>query len=92
MNEGEVVGGEPKGFHWRPKGVDPDIARMAKIVQAPDVDGVYEASVELRVPQTGKLIPKKGVSSIFPDSWANLRVQLEVASAYKVRRLIGKTC
>ena len=37
--------GEAVGYHHRPNGVDPPGARVERIVQPPDANGVYRARV-----------------------------------------------
>src|SRR5262249_18457689 len=51
--------GEAVGYHHRPHGVDPPDARVQRVVQTPDVNGVYRAQVALRNPATGAWLQKK---------------------------------
>jgi hypothetical protein len=60
--------GEAVGFHHRATGVDPPGARLLRIVQPPDANGVYRARVALHDPSTDAWIPKKGPSTFYPDA------------------------
>jgi hypothetical protein len=59
---------EAVGFHHRPHGVDPPGARVLRVVQPSDVNGVYRARVALRDPATGAWIEKKAPSTFYPDA------------------------
>jgi hypothetical protein len=65
--------GEAVGFHHRPTGVDPPGARLLRIVQPPDANGVYRARVALHDPSTDAWIPKKGPSTFYPDRMTPMR-------------------
>lgn len=60
--------GDAVGYHHRSNGVDPPGARVLRIVQPPDANGVYRARVALRDPTTGTWIAKKGPSTFYPDA------------------------
>ncbi len=59
--------GEAVGYHHRPNGVDPPGARVVRVVQPPDSNGVYRARVTLRDRASGAWIPKKVASTFYPD-------------------------
>ena len=58
--------GEAVGYHHRSNGVDPPGARVLRIVQPPDANGVYRARVALRDPETGAWLDKRASSTFFP--------------------------
>ena len=60
--------GEAVGYHHRPGGVDPPDARVSRLVQPPDANGVYRAWVALRDPLTGAWVRKKSPSTFYPDA------------------------
>jgi hypothetical protein len=60
--------GEAVGYHHRPNGVDPPGARVVRVVQPPDSNGVYRARVMLRDPASGTWISKKAPSTFYPDA------------------------
>jgi Bacterial EndoU nuclease len=81
--------GEAVGYHHRPNGVDPPGARVLKIVQPPDANGVYRARVALHDPATGAWIDKRASSTFFPDSMSEDAVIGAVLAAFhsgKMRR------
>jgi len=55
--------GEAVGYHHRPNGVDPPGARVLRIVQPADANGVYRARVALRDPSSGAWIDKRASST-----------------------------
>jgi hypothetical protein len=60
--------GEAVGYHHRPDGVDPPGARVVRVVQPPDSNGVYQARMTLRDPVSGTWVPKKSPSTFYPDA------------------------
>jgi Bacterial EndoU nuclease len=74
--------GEAVGYHHRPNGVDPPGARVLRIVQLPDANGVYRARVALRDPQTGAWVDKRASSTFFPDGMSNDEVVQAVLAAF----------
>jgi hypothetical protein len=56
--------GEAVGYHHRPNGVDPPGARVVRVVQPPDSNGVYRARVTLRDPASGAWL----LSAFYPDA------------------------
>jgi hypothetical protein len=50
--------GETVGYHHRPDGVDPPEARVVRVGQPPDSNGVYRARLTLRDPANGTWVPK----------------------------------
>ena len=74
--------GEAVGYHHRPGGVDPDGARVLRIMQPPNGDGVYRAFVAIRDPVSGLWIRKKVPSTFFPDAMADPEVVDAVLDAF----------
>lgn len=74
--------GEAVGYHHRPNGVDPPDARVLRIVQPPDANGVYRARVALRDPMSGEWIDKRAASTFFPDAMSDDAVIAAVLAAY----------
>lgn len=81
--EGEVnKRGKPVGFHSRPRGRDPQGARVARIVDRPNRRGVYTAEVEIKNGE-GRWLRKR--STFFPDGMDRAAVIAAVLSAYQGR-------
>lgn len=74
--------GEAIGYHHRPNGVDPPGARVERIVQPPDLNGVYRARVTLRDPASGMWIPKKAPSTLYPDAMTPEEVVDTILAAF----------
>ncbi len=74
--------GEAVGYHHRPNGVDPPGARVLRIVQPPDANGVYRARVALRDPASGEWIDKRAASTFFPDAMSDDAVIAAVLAAF----------
>jgi hypothetical protein len=74
--------GEPVGYHHRPNGIDPPGAKVLRITQPPDTNGVYRARVALRDPDTGEWIDKGAASTFFPDAMSDAEVIRAVLSAF----------
>ena len=81
--------GEAVGYHDRLDGVDPLGARVERIVQPPDANGVYRARVALRDPATGDWIDKKAPSTFFPDAMSDDEVVAAVLAAFQTGRRRG---
>jgi hypothetical protein len=81
--------GEAVGYHHRSNGVDPPGARIERIVQPPDENGVYRARVALRDPMTGVWIDKKAPSTFFPDAMSDNEVIEAVLAAFQSGRRRG---
>jgi hypothetical protein len=75
--------GEPIGYHHRANGVDPPGARVVRIVQPPDANGVYRARVELRDPATGAWLDKRATSTFFPDRMSDAELVEAVLGAFR---------
>jgi Bacterial EndoU nuclease len=75
--------GEAVGYHHRPNGVDPPGARVLRIVQPPDANGVYRARVALRDPASGEWIDKRASSTFFPDALSGDQVIRAVIAAFR---------
>jgi hypothetical protein len=78
--------GEAVGYHHRLNGVDPLGARVERIVQPPDANGVYRARFALRNPATGDWIDKKAPSTFFPDAMSDDEVIEAVLAAFETGR------
>ena len=74
--------GEAVGYHHRPNGVDPPGARVLRIVQPPDGNGVYRARVALLDRATGEWIDKRASSTFFPDRMSDDDVIRAVLAAF----------
>ena len=74
--------GEAVGYHHRPNGVDPPEARVLRIVQPPDANGVYRARVAIRNPASGEWIDKRAASTFFPDAMSDNQVIEAVLAAF----------
>ncbi len=79
--EGQVnKRGKPVGFHARPGGVDPEGARLVRVVDGPDRAGVYIANVEIRG-QSERWLEK--TSTLFPDDFTSDEVQAAILAAFE---------
>ena len=81
--------GEAVGYHDRLDGVDPLGARVERIVQPPDANGVYRARVALRDPATGDWIDKKAPSTFFPDAMSDDEVIEAILAAFQTSHRRG---
>jgi hypothetical protein len=81
--------GEAVGFHHRANGVDPPGARVRRVVQPPDGNGVYRARVALRDPESGQWIDKRAASTFFPDAMSDSEVIRAVLAAFHDGRRRG---
>jgi hypothetical protein len=79
--------GEPVGYHHRTNGVDPPGARVLRVVQPPDANGVYRARVALRDPATGAWLDKRAASTFFPDRLSDAEVVAAILAAFRDGRL-----
>jgi hypothetical protein len=79
--------GEPVGYHHRAYGIDPPGARVVRIVQRPDANGVYRARVELRDPATGAWLDKRAASTFFPDGMTDGEIVEAVLAAFRNGRV-----
>jgi hypothetical protein len=75
--------GEAIGYHHRPNGLDPPDARVLRIVQSPDTNGIYRARVELRDPTTDVWVQKKTASTFFPDVMSPGEVVEAILAAFR---------
>lgn len=80
--------GKAVGYHHRPGGVDPPTARVATMVDPPDVHGVYRAEIQVFNPATGSWVAKKLPSTFYPDSWSGEQVLSEIQAAYRNRTAV----
>lgn len=74
--------GEAVGYHHRPNGLDPPGARVLRITQPPDGNGIYRARVALRDPATCAWVQKKGASTFFPDVMSANEVVEAILTAF----------
>ena len=74
--------GEAVGYHHRPNGLDPPGARVLRITQPPDQNGVYRGRVALRDPATCAWVQKKGASTFFPDAMSANEVVKAIRTAF----------
>lgn len=72
--------GKPVGFHARPGGVDPDSARLVRVVDGPIRPGVYVAMVEIRA-SSGRWLGK--TSTLYPDEFSEDDVVAAILAAYE---------
>lgn len=56
--------------------------RISKIIDSPDVNGVYNAQVEIYNPKTQKWEIKKSNTTMFPKDWSEERIKEEIKSAW----------
>ncbi|HEX2643669.1 MAG TPA: EndoU domain-containing protein [Thermoanaerobaculia bacterium] len=85
--EGEINRrGSPVGFHARPGGRNPSGARVIRIIQGPNRDGVYVAQVEIR-DRDGRWLRK--TSTFYPDRLARADVLRAILSAWRGRTTGG---
>lgn len=84
--EGEINRkGRPVGFHARPGGRNPAGARLVRIVDRPNRQGVYTAEVEIRT-HDGRWLQKR--STFYPDRMSREEVVTAILNAYR-RRTTG---
>jgi len=84
--EGEINRqGRPVGFHSRPGGRDPAGARLVRVLDRPNRQGVYTAKVEIRTPD-GRWLAKQ--STFYPDRMSRQDVLAAILNAYR-RRTTG---
>ncbi|HEX4966210.1 MAG TPA: EndoU domain-containing protein [Thermoanaerobaculia bacterium] len=80
--EGEInARGKPVGFHSRPGGLDPQGARVVRVVDRPNRAGVYTAEVEIR--SGSDWLPKR--STLYPDRLSRDAVVQAVLHAFAAR-------
>jgi filamentous hemagglutinin len=63
--------------------------RITEVVEAADKNGVVVAKVDIRDPATGKWVPKRANSSMFPSEWSQRQLQIEVEGALRNSKPIG---
>jgi hypothetical protein len=79
--EGEINHrGQPTGFHSRPGGKDPSGARLVRVIDRPNQDGVYTAEVEIRN-ASGNWLSKR--STLYPDRLSRQQVLDAVLHAWQ---------
>ncbi len=78
--EGEINrSGKPVGYHSRPGGIDPDGAKIVRIRDNPNSNGIYTATIAIRDGNQWK----EKFSSFFPDSMSADEVTSAVLNAYR---------
>ncbi|MDK2126921.1 RHS repeat-associated core domain-containing protein, partial [Parachitinimonas caeni] len=70
------------GFHHRGSIGSDSGARITRITDAPNAQGIYRAKVEIKDPTSGQWVTKSASSTFYPDSWSRARVLEEIKSAY----------
>jgi hypothetical protein len=86
--EGEINRkGRPVGFHARPGGRNPSGARLVRVLDRPNRQGIYTAEVEIRT-QDGRWLKKR--STFYPDRMSRDEVVAAVLNAYR-RRSTGRS-
>lgn len=81
--EGEINRkGRPVGFHARPGGRNPAGARVVRIVDRPNRQGVYTAEVEIRT-EDGRWLKKQ--STFYPDRLSREEVVAAILNAWRKR-------
>lgn len=86
--EGEINrSGRPVGFHARPGGRNPSGARVVRILDRPNRQGVYTAAVEIRT-RDGRWLEKR--STFYPDRLSRDEVVAAILNAYR-RRSTGSS-
>ncbi len=79
--EGEINRrGKPVGFHSRPDGEDPSAARVVRIVDGPNGEGVYIADVEIQT-RSGRWQGKR--STFYPDEMSRDEVIQAILHAWE---------
>jgi hypothetical protein len=68
------------GFHTRPGGTDPVGARLVRVIDRPNQDGVYTAEVEIRN-AAGNWLSKR--STLYPDRLTRQQVLDAVLHAWQ---------
>lgn len=85
--EGEVnKRGKPVGYHSRPDGEDPSGARVTRIVDGPNGEGVYIADVEIRT-RSDRWLRKR--STFFPDEMSRDQVVQAILHAWGDGQKLG---
>jgi hypothetical protein len=74
--------GDPVGFHSRPGGRDPGVARVTAVMDPPNKAGVYAARVEILAPGRRWLSKQ---STFFPDKMTRGEVVQAIVHAYQHR-------
>jgi hypothetical protein len=86
--EGEINRkGRPVGFHARPGGRNPSGARLVRVLDRPNRQGVYTAEVEIRT-QDGRWLRKQ--STLYPDRMSREEVVAAILNAWR-RRTTGRS-
>lgn len=86
--EGEInKRGKPVGFHSRPGGQNPPDARIVRIVDPPNRQGVYVADVEIRN-GVGSWLRKR--STFYPDRMSRQQVIAAILHAFRERTNSGE--
>jgi hypothetical protein len=82
--EGEInKRGKPVGFHSRPGGNDPANARVVRILEGPNDNGIYIAIVRIRGSAWGQWREKR--STFFPDRMDRHTILKAILYAYRNR-------
>lgn len=65
--------------------------RISKIIDEPDINGVYNAEVEIFNPKTQKWELKKADTTMFPKDWNEDKIKAEIKSAWDSNDFVSKT-
>jgi hypothetical protein len=65
-------------------------AKITGITKKPNNKGIYEATVEILDQSSGTWIPKKGISTFFPDNWSKTEVLEAITEAFQDSKKIVK--
>jgi hypothetical protein len=83
---GEInASGRAVGFHHRGSIGYQRHARIVRMTKSPNVQGIYEAEVEIYDPHRGRWIAKSIPSTFFPDLWFRTQVVNEIREAFNNR-------
>ena len=74
--------GRPVGFHARPGGKNPAGARLVRVLDGPNRQGVYTGQVEIRT-HDGRWLEKR--STFYPDRMSRADVVAAILNAYRRR-------
>jgi hypothetical protein len=84
---GDVIGKRAIGGHYAKS---PNV-RVTEIIDAPDVNGVYKAKIQVRDPATGGWVSKRAPSDFFPDHWSKRQTQNEIKEAFYNSKPVSKS-
>ncbi len=88
INWGHILDGEInfRGFGTGGHYARSSNTRVTQVTKPADANGVIEARIQIRDPNTGSWIDKPAKTTIFPDHWSKRQVMVEIESAFLVSR------